>query len=105
MRIRVYVYTQMHTYLSKRKLTYAEYMSCAAYMPQTDEPTWMFALSLAVVVCLFVELTLRQIGQVYIYTEYVHTCLCVSGEVCVCVRERVFVIVCVFLLLNVVMCL
>jgi len=30
---------------------------------QTDEPTWMFVLSLTVVCCLFIELTLRQIGQ------------------------------------------
>ena len=29
----------------------------------TDEPIWMFALSLTVVCCLFIELTLRQIGQ------------------------------------------
>ena len=32
-------------------------------LASTDEPTWMFALSLTVVCCLLLELTLRQIGQ------------------------------------------
>ena len=32
-------------------------------LDQTDEPTWMFVLSLVVVSCLLIELTLRQIGQ------------------------------------------
>ena len=40
--------------------------------------------SRAVVVCLFVELTLRQTGQVFIYTVCVCMCLC-WRDVCVCV--------------------